>query len=214
MMAILEADSYRETRQALAADPTVKAMAYGVRNEDIRELYTADGSPRGDFMVAALREYANRGGKIGGHIGGVAEAIWIVLAPSQCGRTLRKDGRPWVCALTFADHLDGSEHEAYDNDRGLVTTWAYGKLQADDQITGTTAPTGAAPAATQTSAGGATVPTPDGNGPELEATSTVPPWVAGDLHAACEACGFTFKHPQRRATCQSEAACARRQAAR
>jgi hypothetical protein len=37
---------------------------------------------------------------------------------------------------------------------------------------------------------------------------------AGERHAACTECGHTFSKPRKAGTCQSAAACARRQAAR
>jgi hypothetical protein len=325
---VLESEDYGRARNALAADPIVRDLARGIRLDDIRRLFHDDLSPRGDFMVAAMREYAERGGTVQAHIGGVAEAIRMVLCGTECGRTLRKDGRPWTCSLAWEQHIDGCDHEAYSAGNVEVTTWPYGSHAdlADQEVAGSgtrQAETGTcawcsteqplsalegfnpnvpanlackdvsacaqrqdssrertadpkfvvattwpsndpevhavgcadvarglechkygralpadvasaeaaaiwfwqdiidedgmtvdeavaytkilpcaakAPAkSTQTSADGAVTPTPDG--PDLEG-----------LHAECTACGFAFKIPQRRATCQSEKACAKRRA--
>lgn len=75
----IEAAHYGETRKALAADPIIKDMAEGVRHITLDELVHPGGGARHEFMMAALREYQGRGGEIGTHIGGPAEAILAIL---------------------------------------------------------------------------------------------------------------------------------------
>lgn len=78
------ANHYRETVAALLADPIVHDLASGVLGHDLAELAHDSGTPRHEFMGAANREYAARGGQIHGHIGAVAEAVLALLAePAQ-----------------------------------------------------------------------------------------------------------------------------------
>lgn len=81
-MSVIEGDDYRKTREALKADPIIQDMAGGVKKEitSIDDLaWPESGTPRHEFTMAALREYQARGGKIGSHIGGPAEAILMIL---------------------------------------------------------------------------------------------------------------------------------------
>jgi len=79
MMAI-EADHYGETRERLVNDPIVQRMAEGVRGVPRDELAHPEGNPRYGFMMSALREYRARTGREPDcHIGGVAEAILMIL---------------------------------------------------------------------------------------------------------------------------------------
>ena len=79
-MSVIESAEYGETRRRLAADPIVRAMAEGVRHEPRSRMAHDSGTPRGEFMLAALREYDRRAGHPANcHIGGVAEAILMVL---------------------------------------------------------------------------------------------------------------------------------------
>jgi len=75
----IEASHYGETRAALKADPIIQDMAGGCKHIPLAELAYEDGGPKGDFMMAALREYNARGGAIPTHIGGPAEAILELL---------------------------------------------------------------------------------------------------------------------------------------
>lgn len=79
MSGVIEAEHYREARQALCADPIVQDMAAGVRHEPLDELQHESGTPRFEFMLAANEEYRSRGGKVTAHLGGVAEAILLIL---------------------------------------------------------------------------------------------------------------------------------------
>lgn len=73
----MEAAHYGETRQRLMRDPIVAKMASEIEAFDpkLERFLHEDGTPRFEFMQRANREYRDRGGKDGGHIGAVAEAI-------------------------------------------------------------------------------------------------------------------------------------------
>lgn len=79
-MPAIEADHYRTTRKELAADPLIRDMAAGLEGVPLDQLQHAPGEPRGPFMMGALEEYRKRGGTIGSHIGGPAQAILGVIA--------------------------------------------------------------------------------------------------------------------------------------
>lgn len=77
----IEARHYSETRERLAQDPIVRAMAAGLPVSLLEDgsITHESGTPRFGFMQAANAEYRARGGQDGGHIGGVAEAVIAVL---------------------------------------------------------------------------------------------------------------------------------------
>jgi hypothetical protein len=75
MMTVIESGDYENTRLRLMQDPVVIAMAKGLENEPRSQLCWDDGSPKFDFMMSANAEYRKRGGKDGGHIGAIAEAL-------------------------------------------------------------------------------------------------------------------------------------------
>lgn len=74
-MTVIESEDYEHTRQRLMKDPIVIAMAKGLANEPKSSLQHHLGTPRFDFMMAANKEYRERGGTDGGHIGAIAEAL-------------------------------------------------------------------------------------------------------------------------------------------
>lgn len=78
-MSGIEAEHYGETRARLVADPIIQQMAHELRDMDVAELVHASGTPRHEFMMAALREWQTRGGDGNTHIGGPAEAILEIL---------------------------------------------------------------------------------------------------------------------------------------
>lgn len=76
----IEATEYEATRVRLTRDPVVQSMALGCLATDPAEMKHPGGGATHDFMLAALREYADRAGHPAGcHIGGVAEAILRLL---------------------------------------------------------------------------------------------------------------------------------------
>jgi hypothetical protein len=62
-------------------DPIIIDMAGGLKGVPMSELVHdgPDSTPRFEFMTAANAEYRKRGGKDGGHIGAVAEALLRLL---------------------------------------------------------------------------------------------------------------------------------------
>jgi len=78
-MAVLEAKHYQETRDRLAKDPIVIAMAASLTPEVIDAETHDSGSVKFGFMLAANEEYAKRGGSGQGHIGAVAEALAMIV---------------------------------------------------------------------------------------------------------------------------------------
>lgn len=84
----MEAKHYQETRDRLKRDPIVLNMAVElnqgaeaapIREAFLSEFYHEDGTPTAWFMNAANAEYQKRGGKDGGHLGAIAEAMWILI---------------------------------------------------------------------------------------------------------------------------------------
>jgi len=71
----IEAEHYREVRDQMRADPIIQQMAREVPWYHQKEFIDKDGHPTWQFMSRANATYSIRGGKIGGHIGAVAEAI-------------------------------------------------------------------------------------------------------------------------------------------
>jgi hypothetical protein len=71
--------NYREVEQALYDDPITRKLAEEVlpswRRDRKHMVHLDSGTPRHEFMVASLRAYTERGGKIGSHIGGPAIVI-------------------------------------------------------------------------------------------------------------------------------------------
>ena len=79
-MAVLEAREYREAQEALAADEIMVAMAKGLAGVAREELEHEGGGVRHEFMLAAMREYEARGGKVKSHgMGDYAKALILLL---------------------------------------------------------------------------------------------------------------------------------------
>lgn len=83
---VIRAAHYGETEARLMQDPIVIAMAKGLANVPRAELVHDTGdvsdthvTPRFEFTQAANAEYRERGGKDGGHIGAVAQALLNLL---------------------------------------------------------------------------------------------------------------------------------------
>lgn len=79
MVTIIEAKEYEEARQRLAKDPIIIAMAHGLANVPREEIAHEDGTPRHEFMLAANREYRERGGEDGYALGTIPDALIRVL---------------------------------------------------------------------------------------------------------------------------------------
>lgn len=77
----IEAEHYEETRLRLIQDPIVRDMAKTLPGpgSSMDHILHEDGTPRFQFMQAANNEYRSRGGKDGGHIGAIAEALIRIL---------------------------------------------------------------------------------------------------------------------------------------
>lgn len=76
MTTALLSDDYRQAVEALCNDRVVRDMAVGLRQVPTESIAWENGSPRGDFMVAAMREYERRTGHPPkGHIGATGEAL-------------------------------------------------------------------------------------------------------------------------------------------
>jgi hypothetical protein len=73
----IEADHYREHREALKADPIIQQMTRDLAGVVQAGIVDVDSW---SFMRAAMNEYRRRGGTIPAHIGGPAEAIRALLA--------------------------------------------------------------------------------------------------------------------------------------
>ncbi len=71
----IEAAHYGEARRVLREDPILQGMVPGLLGVPIDNLTHPDGTPRFEFMGAANREYASRGGTNQAHLGAVAEAL-------------------------------------------------------------------------------------------------------------------------------------------
>lgn len=91
-MGMIESNEYGETRKALKEDPIIQNMAAEIQRcmnlNAALAAFTHNGTQRGtnegdgptfNFMTRALDEYAKRGGNVGTHIGGPAEAILAIL---------------------------------------------------------------------------------------------------------------------------------------
>ena len=79
-MGVLEAAHYQETRERLAKDPIVIAMAATLTPEIIEaESHDGGKSMKFGFMLAASEEFTKRGGTGHGHIGAVAEALAMIV---------------------------------------------------------------------------------------------------------------------------------------
>lgn len=76
----IEAEHYDEARRILRDDPIVQDMARGLAGTNRSFLAHDNGTPRFEFMNAANREYAARGGTHQAHIGAVAEALLLILS--------------------------------------------------------------------------------------------------------------------------------------
>jgi hypothetical protein len=75
---VIRAAHYDDTVEKLKADPIIVQMAHEMDGYSLDELEWPSG-PRHEFMMATLHEYKSRGGEIGSHIGGPAEAILQLL---------------------------------------------------------------------------------------------------------------------------------------
>lgn len=71
----IEAAHYGEARQKLREDRIVQGLAIGLYGVPLDDLAHPDGTPRFEFMGAANREYAARGGTNQAHLGAVAEVL-------------------------------------------------------------------------------------------------------------------------------------------
>lgn len=93
----IEAEHYQATRDALKADPIIGRLVAELRIPmragalKFSDIEHGEGGPRHDFMMASLREYQDRGGQVGGHIGGPAEAILALLRVAEADE--RGEGR-------------------------------------------------------------------------------------------------------------------------
>lgn len=90
MTTVIRAKHYDETEERLAKDPVIISMAKGLKDTPLSELVHDTGdvsdthvTPRFEFMQAANREYASRGGKDGGHLGAVSHALLKILAQPE-----------------------------------------------------------------------------------------------------------------------------------
>jgi hypothetical protein len=66
---------YAENEIHLMGDPIVQDMTHGCARNTDAQLLNSDGDANGDFMMAALRVYQDRGGRDAQHIGSVSAAI-------------------------------------------------------------------------------------------------------------------------------------------
>lgn len=86
-MSTIEGPEYQKTRDALKDDPIIQAMATEMtvawetnRFEFVHPAKVNERfQPRWEFMSGCGREYHRRGGELGHHIGGPAEAIIEIL---------------------------------------------------------------------------------------------------------------------------------------
>jgi hypothetical protein len=83
MATVIRSKDYDIIEERLAQDPIVIAMAHGLADVPRKELVSVDSDgdevPRFEFMMSANKEYRERGGSDGGHIGAVAHALLRVL---------------------------------------------------------------------------------------------------------------------------------------
>lgn len=85
--AVIEAEHYRTTRAALAADPIIVRM-YEELPVPLRMALATDTVPTADqwpLTRIALKTYGDRGGLIETHIGGPREAL-AIIAKRRGGR--------------------------------------------------------------------------------------------------------------------------------
>jgi hypothetical protein len=77
----LVSGEYAKVVAELLQDPIIRSMAGGLASTPRKDMVDGDGGPRHEFMMGANLEYHdNRGGKIYGHIGAVAEALLVFLS--------------------------------------------------------------------------------------------------------------------------------------
>jgi hypothetical protein len=79
---VIQAAHYVENEAALMRDPLIQQMAGELLAANSRAQVTHADAPdetTHDFMLAALREYTNRGGKLAEHIGGPSNACMKVI---------------------------------------------------------------------------------------------------------------------------------------
>ena len=75
-MAVIQAAHYGETEARLLEDPIVIELASEIPWNELNDRFlNNDMEPNFDFMMRANQAYSDRGGKDGGHIGAIANAI-------------------------------------------------------------------------------------------------------------------------------------------
>ena len=81
-MTTIKAAHYNETEERLTKDPIVISMAEALSyNELVGSFLHSSGEPTFDFMTRANDTYRERGGKDGGHIGAISQAIIKLITP-------------------------------------------------------------------------------------------------------------------------------------
>jgi hypothetical protein len=109
MAAVIEAAHYAEARSKLMADPIVVNMYLGLADVATIDMAHEDGTPRFEFMQAANRTYAGRGGTNQAHLGAVAEAL---IAYRKHDEKAQADFDAWLAAGDNA-----AAWEAFKNER-------------------------------------------------------------------------------------------------
>lgn len=81
---LIESEVMSAARSRYATDPVVQSMAMDVAEVPPSALVHDDGTVRIEFALAAIREYERRTGTYPEcHIGGIAEAIMLILYGEQ-----------------------------------------------------------------------------------------------------------------------------------
>lgn len=84
-MATIKAAHYGETEARLLEDPIVIELASEIPWNELNDRFlNNDMEPNFDFMMRANDAYASRGGKDGGHIGAIANAIVALVCVEDC----------------------------------------------------------------------------------------------------------------------------------
>lgn len=118
---VIQAAHYGETEARLMEDPIVLAMAQGLADVPRKDLAHDDGGARFEFMQRANAEYRERGGKDGGHIGAVANALLKLLdagvaPPTKVVRFVatRRSATAWRdedVAMSWVDIYSGDDED-------------------------------------------------------------------------------------------------------